>query len=135
MENLNIELKVFQDYINHISIFETEEKYKINLETISRIRDCFADKYLKYAKAINEPLYEDFFDPAILTDYHKKSVQEFVLNFESIQNNLKLIISCRKIDEVEFVKCDSCKTTMIESTCRVCLECHNQFLKRFGKTC
>ncbi len=135
MEKLELELKVFQDYINNISIFETEEKFKINLDKISRIREHFAEKYLKYAIAINEPLFDDFFDPAILTDYHKKSVQEFVLNFESIQNNLKLIRSCRKIDEVEFVKCDSCKTTMIESTCRVCLECHNQFLKRFGKTC
>lgn len=126
VKNLDMELSVFQDYINHISIFETSEKFKVNLEKISRIRDLFTEKYLKYANAINEPLYKDFFDPAILTDYHQKSVQEFIEHFDSIQKNLTLIQSCRKLDEVIFVKCTSCKTKIIEIDQRVCLECYNQ---------
>jgi len=125
-----LELKVFQDYINNISIFETEEKFKINLDKISRIREHFAEKYLKYARAINEPLFDDFFDPAILTEYHKKSVQEFIRHFELIQNNLNQIRACRKLDEVKFVKCRSCENTIVELDEAVCLDCYNQSLRK-----
>lgn len=129
MGKIDNEINIFQDYVNQISIFETEDKFKINLEEISRIRKHFSEKYLKYAKAINEPIYDDFFDPAILTDYHKKSVQEFINNFESIQNNLTLIQACRKLNEVEFVKCRSCDKTTVELEEAVCLDCFGNALR------
>lgn len=130
MQHTDSNFKVFEDYMNGISIFDTSKKFNVSIEEIEENRRYFSSKYIKYARAINEPLYLDFFEPITLSVFHKKTVLEFINNFNAIEDNIHQIIDCEKLDTCLFVKCRSCET-IVEEKMAVCSRCFNNFLEQF----
>ncbi len=119
----NLEVDVFRDHINRVSVFDISIKHSISLNSIDRIVSKLNKHFLRYCSAIGEDTSTEFLVPVVLTDGRKEQLLDYLSNYSNINKNMTLIRECQKRDEPS--RCVSCMAFMPPNSnpeiCPICI--------------